>query len=143
MTASRRRVPSTRTSLAAVALVLLLGHPAPTHAQASPDCFKVCSTLFYKHVNALVKCAAKGRADATIAAECGTKAAAKMQKNYVQKFLAKGGDEPCVVAYPSTNDAGCESQIFSSTQGTYQFFGPGDPAVQDAVLAAGVSGCGY
>ena len=142
MTPSRRHVPSIRASLTAAALTLLLGHPTPVHAQASPDCFKVCSNLFYKNVNAVMKCAYKGRADATIAAECGAKAGAKMQKNYVQKPQSKCGDLTCVAAYPSTNDVGCETIVFSTAYGGYQYFGL-DPATQNAILAAGISGCGY
>jgi hypothetical protein len=90
-----------------------------------------------------MKCAYKGRADPAVAAECGTKAGEKMHKNYVVKLQSKCGDLPCVAAYPSTNDAGCESIVFSTPYGGYQYFGAGDPATQDSILAAGIAGCGY
>ena len=143
MTPSRHRVPAIPASLAAAALsLLLIGHATPARAQASIDCFKVCSTLFYKNVSAVMKCAYKGRADPAVAAECGTKAGEKMHKNYVLKPQSKCGDLTCVAVYPSTNDVGCESLVFSSPYGGYQFFGP-DAATQNSIYAAGIPGCGY
>ena len=62
------------------ALATLLGSAPPAYPAASPDCFKVCSKLFYKHLGALMTCAAKENARACrrrVAAPPGTAAAAR------------------------------------------------------------------
>ena len=63
----------------AAAVAILVGYAHPTYAAASPDCFKVCSKLFYKHLGALMACAAKENQVAGKGVSCATAAATKMR----------------------------------------------------------------
>jgi hypothetical protein len=132
-------------AVAALAVPLLCA--APVRAQASPDCFKICSSLFYKHVTTLMKCASKGVTDAAATTACATKAGAKMHDKYVVQLRNKCGDASCVVAYPATRDVGCEALVFSTANSAQIFFGgsavPLDTVVGDLVISAGTTGCGY
>jgi len=91
----------------AAALATLLGYAPPAYPAASPDCFKVCSKLFYKHLGALMKCAVKENAAAGKGVSCATAAATKMTKNYVTKLQSKCGDASCLASYPATNSNTC------------------------------------
>ena len=139
------RVGSKALAVAALAAQLLCTGTA--RAQASPDCFKVCSSLFYKHVAILMKCATKGVGDAAATAACATKAGTKMHDKYVVKLQNKCGGASCVVAYPATRDVGCEALVFSTAESAQVFFGgsavPADTVVRDLVISAGTIGCGY
>jgi hypothetical protein len=130
-----------------LAVLIQLASVTPAHAQASPDCFKVCSNLFYKHVNALMKCAYKGRADEAVTTACATKAVTKMEEKYVAKPQGKCADASCLTAYPSTNDVGCETVVLSTGTDARTFFGnaavPSDPVMASRITTAGVVGCGY
>ena len=64
-----------RVGIVAAAFATLLCHAAPSYPAASPDCFKVCSKLFYKHLGALMTCAAKENDAAGRGVSCATAAA--------------------------------------------------------------------
>jgi hypothetical protein len=131
----------------AAVLTMPLVAATPARAQASPNCFKVCSGVFYKHVASLMKCAYKGVTDGAASADCATKAAGKMHDKYVVKLQGKCGDAACVTAYPNTRDVGCEALVFSTANAAHAFFGdqsvPLDTVTRDAIISAGVIGCGY
>ena len=135
------------TPLVAAALAAQLLCAGAARAQASPDCFKVCSSLFYKHVAVLMKCATKGVADAADTTACATKAGTKMHDKYVVKLQNKCGGASCVAAYPATRDVGCEALVFSTADSAQVLFGgsavPADTVVRDLVISAGTIGCGY
>ena len=87
----------------AAALATLLGYAPHAYPAASPDCFKVCSKLFYKHLSAVMVCAGKENDAPGRGVSCATAAATKMTKNYVTKLQSKCGGASCVASYPATN----------------------------------------
>ena len=91
----------------AAALGILLGSAPPAYPAASPDCFKVCSKLFYKHLGTLMACAAKENQVAGKGVSCATAAATKMTKKYVTAPQSKCGGASCVASYPATNSSTC------------------------------------
>jgi hypothetical protein len=131
----------------AAALALQIPAAGRAHAQASIECFKVCSNLFYKHVNDVMKCAYKGKDDEALGMQCAAKKAADMRQKYVVKLQPRCADLPCVTAYPSTNDQGCEELVFSTAFSAQVIFGgeavPLDTLTRDRIIAAGIPGCGY
>ena len=91
----------------AAALATWLGYALPAYPAASPDCFKVCSKLFYKHLGAVMTCAAKENEAAGRGVACATAAATKMTKNYVTKLQPKCGGASCLASYPATYSTTC------------------------------------
>ena len=91
----------------AAALAIVLGYAPPAYSAASPDCFKVCSKLFYKHLGALMACAAKENKAPGTGVSCATAAATKMTKNYVTKPQVQCGGASCLASYPATSSSTC------------------------------------
>src|SRR5262245_61504822 len=92
----------------AAALTILLGwYVPPAYPAASPGCFKVCSKLFYKHLGALMACAAKENQAAGKGVSCATAAATKMMKNYVTSPQSKCDGASCLASYPATYSSTC------------------------------------
>jgi hypothetical protein len=91
----------------AAALATLLGSALPAYPAASPDCFKVCSKLFYKHLGAVMTCAAKENEAPGKGVSCATAAATKMTKKYVIKLQSKCGGVSCLASYPATGSSTC------------------------------------
>ena len=66
-----------------------------------------CPPRFYKHLGALMRCAAKENEAAGKGVSCATAAATKMTKNYVTKLQSKCGGASCLASYPATNSSTC------------------------------------
>lgn len=92
---------------AAALAITLFGYAPSAYPAASPDCFKVCSKLFYKHLGALMTCAAKENQVAGKGVSCATAAATKMTSNYVIKPQSKCGGVSCLASYPATSSSTC------------------------------------
>jgi len=136
-----------RVGIFAAAFATLLGYAAPAYPAASPDCFKVCSKLFYKHLSALMTCAAKENDAAGRGVSCATAAATKMTRNYVTKLQSKCGGASCLASYPATNSSTCLDLVAAVGDLPAQnLFGyAGAPADFYTVSAIGyaAAGCAY
>ena len=133
--------------VAAAALATLLSYTPPAYAAASPDCFKVCSKLFYKHLAAVMTCAAKENEAAGKGVSCATAAATKMTKKYVMTLQSKCGGVSCLASYPATNANTCLDLVASvGDLPAQKLFGyAAAPADFFSVSAVGyaAAGCGY
>ena len=131
----------------AAAFATLVGYAPPAYPAASPDCFKVCSKLFYKHLSALMICAAKENDAAGRGVSCATTAATKMTMNYVTKPQSKCGGASCLASYPATNTSTCLDLVAAAGDLPAQnLFGyaaaPADFVTVNAIGYA-AAGCAY
>ena len=135
------------TIFGAAALATLLSFAPPAYPAASPDCFRVCSKLFYKHLGALMTCAAKENAAAGKGVSCATAAATRMTKNYVTKLQSKCGDASCLASYPFTSSNACLELVAAvgdlPAQNLFGYAaGPADFFTVNAIGYA-AAGCAY
>jgi hypothetical protein len=143
--ATTRVLPRLFAISCAVAFASQLGLASPTYAQASPDCFKVCSTIFNKHISALFKCASKEMKTPGTGETCSAKAAAGMITKYNTKSQSKCGGMACADAYVSGGGlSGCYyimDTVHMVIWGTNA--NPEDTATEGALSLVRNLGCQY